>query len=234
MFGLNAHEINSIVFTSLTSALITGVIVYLIQKSIENSFNKKMEEFRASIQYTFFEQQTKFTRTFQKKIETFEVLHQKLNLLGQSMNSLANLIKNEITASSQKKSEEYDKATETVSTSYLDFLHYYTENRLYLPDQSIETIEKISTKVGMLSMLIGLSGMISTAPLESVTWATSWANREIKKIDLDIKSINPKKPNVPLFIDQIIKEMKYQIEALEKHYKFTTMDDSTSISTRKF
>ena len=66
MFDLNTVDISTIVFTSLTSAVISGVVVYLIQKSIENSFIKKMEEFRASIQYSLFEQQTKFTKNYQK------------------------------------------------------------------------------------------------------------------------------------------------------------------------
>ncbi len=229
MFGLNTHDISTIIFTSLTSALITGVIVYLIQKSIDNSFTKKMEEFRASIQYTLFEQQTKFTRTYQKKIETLELLNGKMILLWKNLNSLAILIKNNISASSITKKDaekEYDAATEIVSSSYLDFLHFYTENRLYLPDQSIKEIEEITKKVGGLCILINFSYLIHGSPPELI----SWANDGIKRFGLNIKKINAKKPNVILFINQILEEMKNQKEVLEKHYKYMAMDANGNIS----
>ncbi|MBN8579755.1 MAG: hypothetical protein J0L96_03720 [Anaerolineae bacterium] len=228
MFGLDPHDINTILFTSLTSAIVTGVVVYLIQKSIENSFNKRLEEFRANIQYTLFEQQTKFTRTYQKKIETLEALHQKIFLFLKNSHKLAEVTKNILSASPGKGKErnaEIDEATEKVSAAYFDYLHFYAENRLFLPDKSIEVIEGINLKLGILFLFLTLSYGIHLAPPNII----SWANQGIKDFDINIKKINPKKINASSFIDQIMEEIIDQEEIFEEHYKSIVMDNGKSI-----
>jgi len=42
------NPINLMLHTVVANAIVTGIIVYLIQKRIERTYTKQMEEFRAS------------------------------------------------------------------------------------------------------------------------------------------------------------------------------------------
>ena len=76
------NPITLMLLTVVANALVTGIIVYLIQKKIEHAYTKQMEEFKASIQYSLFEQQTRFTRIHEKRAETLETLYQKFSLFA--------------------------------------------------------------------------------------------------------------------------------------------------------
>src|SRR3972149_615711 len=70
------------IVTVLANAIVTGIIVYLIQKRIESSYTKKLEEFRARLQLSNFEQQTKFAKIHAKRVEALENLYQKFVIVS--------------------------------------------------------------------------------------------------------------------------------------------------------
>src|SRR5687767_2658400 len=65
---------------AIVTAIITGTFVFLIQKRIENSYNEKLEKFKAELQSSYFEHQTKFVSTHAKRVETLQTLYKKLVL----------------------------------------------------------------------------------------------------------------------------------------------------------
>src|SRR6266540_2226555 len=76
---MNPTEI--ILLTALVNIIITGLIsgvaVYRIQRKIDSSFASKLEKFRAGLQYSNFEQQTKFAATYPKRVEALQALYEK-------------------------------------------------------------------------------------------------------------------------------------------------------------
>ncbi len=79
------NTITTVVVTVLANAIVTGIIVYFLQKKIEHSFARKMEEFKASIQYSIFEQQTKFKMIHEKRVEALESLCGKYKVFCEAM-----------------------------------------------------------------------------------------------------------------------------------------------------
>ncbi len=126
------------ILTVLANAIVTGIIVYLIQKKIENSFAKKMEEFKSSLQYSNFEQQTKFARIHEKRTETLETLHQKFALFANTCEKMIHA----------KDIEQQAN----VMGKLIDFWQYFLANRLFIPD-SLEA--EIGKTFGDAVMLIG-------------------------------------------------------------------------------
>ena len=69
--------VTTIIVTVLGNAVVTGVIVFLFQKRTENSFARKLEEFKAHLAYSNFEQQQRFSAMHPKRVETLEILYKK-------------------------------------------------------------------------------------------------------------------------------------------------------------
>jgi hypothetical protein len=67
----------------MISSIVTNLIFYRKQKDIELSFAKKLDEFKANLQKSLLEHQTKFVRNHQKRIEALESLHSKYILFEQ-------------------------------------------------------------------------------------------------------------------------------------------------------
>jgi hypothetical protein len=126
------NPITLMILTVLANATITGIIGYFIQKKIENSFAKKIEEFRASLQYSIFEQQTKFAKIHPKRVEILENLHQKFILFADTCGKMMH--------------ERDIKQQVDVTGKLIGFWEYFVANRLFMPDSLESEIEKIFTE----------------------------------------------------------------------------------------
>src|SRR5258705_9572997 len=120
------------IITIAANAIITGIIVYTIQKKIENALAKRMEEFKINLQYSLFEQQTKFKRIHEKRVETLETLYQKFTVFRLELVrilydavSACKLSGNQLTIN--------DKEIKECTKKLDDFNHYFINSRLYLP-----------------------------------------------------------------------------------------------------
>jgi len=117
------------ILTVVANAIVTGIIVYLIQKKIESSFAKQMEEFKASLQYSNFEQQTKFVKSHEKRTEIIVTLHQKFSLFARACETMIHA--------------RDIKQQALVMEKLSDFWRYFLANRLFLPDSFEAEIWKI-------------------------------------------------------------------------------------------
>jgi hypothetical protein len=140
--------ITLLVVTVVANALVTGVIVYTIQKSIESSYTKKIDDHRAVLQLNNFEQQTKFSNIYAKRLETLESVYRKYLSFA---DSLAKLI-SEIEVAPEFRSVSYEEMT----TKFHDVRDYFVENTIFLSDNAQHIIFKTIYESGNLQAVVGL------------------------------------------------------------------------------
>ena len=209
MFDLNTVDISTIVFTSLTSAVISGVVVYLIQKSIENSFIKKMEEFRASIQYSLFEQQTKFTKNYQKSTETILIFHQQLVVLRSDFDSYINLYKKiEETKKSSKNNILLNEQLDKLYKDWSDLHQLKDKNSIHLTQELSMKISELTTKVNLFLLYLSSTQISKKAP--EIIQPFVGINK-ILKIDMSesaFQNTNELHQQIKTNIDQLVNELE--------------------------
>lgn len=111
----------------IVTGLIGGVVVYRIQKKIDDGFQRSA-----------FEHQTKFAINHAKTVETLQTLYKKLSDYNEDFRYL---IDRSSRYYNSKSDETITKADcEKVFEKLVDFRTYYWNNRLFLPDDIAEKI----------------------------------------------------------------------------------------------
>tara|TARA_B110000046_G_C12799648_1_gene316643 strand:- start:88 stop:663 length:576 start_codon:yes stop_codon:yes gene_type:complete len=114
---------------------IFAIAAFFIQKLIEKSANKRLEEFKSTLSLL----QSKQTSLHNKRLEIIEELYNKLVELNNAMAILTNPLKQ-----TNKDFEEYEKElTENASSNYNSFNSFYQKNKIYFKENTNEIIDEI-------------------------------------------------------------------------------------------
>jgi hypothetical protein len=205
------------IIDAIISGLVGGIVIYVIQKRIENSFAQKLEQFKAQLQYSNFELQTRFTETFGKRVKALEILYQKL-LDFQSIyfDTYMSIQFPEFPPKKVMATREGDKNDKFFLANCLDGLWTcYDENRLFLTSEALQETSDIFVKVVWLTELMSQSIWLINSP----SLGASKINEAIKISELNIPEINIEEPNRDKFLDELIHAMIVQVERMEKLYK---------------
>jgi hypothetical protein len=160
-----------IIFTALTNAVVSGILIYYLQKRTESLFAEELEEFKSTLQMSLekfksnlqmsleefkanlqkssFEHQTKFSLVHAKRVETLQTLYKKTVLfsedflyLTRQVGRFSDFVGNKI----DTNESDYERLAEKL----LDFKVFFIENRLFLPDEIIKKIESIYEAMALL------------------------------------------------------------------------------------
>ncbi len=216
MFGLNTHDISTIIFTSLTSALITGVVVYLIQKSIENSFTKKLEEFRARLELSVFQKQTKFTKNYQESTKTILDFHQKLVTIRNDFDNYVILYKK---AKNEKKSSGnkavINKQVDKIDHDLSDLINFKDKNNIHLSQELSMKTDELAAKITLFFVYLSTAQISKNKP-EIIQHIVGM--NEILKIDISESAFQ----NITDLHQQIISNINQLIDEFENLYRDIT------------
>jgi hypothetical protein len=112
------------------SSIVSTLIFYRVQKKTELSFAKKLEEFRANLQYSNFEQQTKFARLHAKRMEVLETWFQKFREFEDALNAGISALRDDMENGTNTGFAEKEKLS---SAKFTEFWKYYEANILFIP-----------------------------------------------------------------------------------------------------
>jgi len=203
----------------LLNALVVGVVVYFIQKKIESSFTKKMEQFRANLQLSNFEQQTKFARSLERRAETLETLCQKYKVFSETTEKRLDEVFRFYIFHSQETGNVFDEIDFEIPFQELeDFWKDFGNNRHFLSDDIIEGIENIYHNSYQI-LLIAIVAIQSdnTQTQEHKDFKT--VNEMIQSSRLKINRIVSKTLNIELFLKDVKEEANNQVLEIESLYK---------------
>ncbi len=208
----------TLVLTILANAIVTGIIVYVFQKRIENSFARSMEEFKAEIQLSVFEQQIKFTRNYEKMVDTLETLCRHY---GDFAESLQNQIgeAGKFYSHPRKKGNPLDNLDLSHAFDKLDvFWRYFETNRFYLPNEIVKEISNVYhnsfTILGLVAFALVAD---NTHPHGQKNFVA--VNSGISSSKLRITNVSSETPNIKLFLDETKEEVNDRVQHLEDLYK---------------
>ena len=194
--------VTTIIVTVLANAVVTGIIVYFVQK-----------KFEVRLQKSLFEYQTRFSKTYQDRVETLANLYQKFTVYRIDFSHMVE--------EGSKLGYRPEKLSEAVSTlieenrrKYEDFTKFYENNRLYLSDSTCAQVDGIITRHGLMDMTIF---MFSDRIPEGFIKV---ANQAIRTLNFEVETSSDfERPDFLSLIWQIEKEVQSQAKNLEKLYR---------------
>ena len=131
------------ILTVLANAIVTGIIVYRLQKKMEITYAKQMEEFRANLQYSIFEQQTKFAYIHAKRVEALETLYSKFAIFGETVTHLIVKMEHSVQKLPEKNPVNLREIENELGLKYQDFTAYFMSIRLFLPEDFVEAVHNV-------------------------------------------------------------------------------------------
>src|SRR5574341_214600 len=133
------------IFNIIMSGLIGGIVIYTLQKKID-----------ATIQKSLFEHQTKFTRSYEKTVETLENLCKKLAVCARGFREMA--VQAVSFYQDIRKELNVDVAYyENNRLQLEDFFNYLEENRYALPGKLVHQITSIYINVNNLHQALPIA-----------------------------------------------------------------------------
>ena len=115
------------IFNIVFTALVGGIVIYIIQKKID-----------ATIQKSLFEHQTRFTLGHTKAVETLEHLYKKFVVFNGVVNESIMLRRR-----SGRDDRQWQEKSDQAEVLLREFESYYKNNRLFLPGEISESINDI-------------------------------------------------------------------------------------------
>ena len=112
--------------TALTNALIFGIFIHYYQKKTESMFAKELEQFKVQLQYSNFEEQTKFAQLHTKRVEVLETLFQKFDTLTELLHWWTLEVSSESPMELKLNADNNHKHYVDVSEKLKDFSDYLT------------------------------------------------------------------------------------------------------------
>ena len=208
------NPVELMLLTVLANAIVTGIIVYLIQKRIERSYTMQMEEFKANLQYSNFEQQTKYKEIYTKRVKALEDIFQKFAAYKTALQRFAIDTKQHIRSKKKYEPSEYEALRDDVMTKLRDFKDFYEKSRLFLSDDAHELIIETLVVVIPLQLVIleiARDLLIITVPDMLVNFLV-WLEDIVKFEDVDLN--NPK-----VLLDTLSAELSRLAAELEVLYE---------------
>ena len=110
----------------LINLVVTGILLYVFQRMIDERSAKRLEKFKAELQSTTFEKEIKFSKLHETRMQVLAELYKRVSRIDKQLLSL-------------KINIEFDKDVqdeiEKFNVSIDDFQAYFDENRLSLPER---------------------------------------------------------------------------------------------------
>ena len=138
------------IFNIVFTALVGGIVIYVVQKKID-----------AAIQKSLFEYQTKFLRTYPKTLEILEALHKKFGLF---INAFIVTI---------REGNDLEVTYQDASEKLKAFRDFCDSNRLYLTPDLMDELNSIYQR--SFSVLIFCHEFIKSIDYLAPTWVDHWA-----------------------------------------------------------
>lgn len=111
----------------LVNLLLTGVLLYVFQKIIDERSNKRMEKFKTELKLTAFEEETKFSKLHEERMQILLGIHKRILLVKRNLYAM------QLELEGDRFDEKIKKIISDFDESLADFRLYYEENQLYLP-----------------------------------------------------------------------------------------------------
>ena len=206
-------EMFKITLTALVSAIFTGIFIFTAQKFIEKSFAKKMEEFKSELEFYVFQQQTKFSKSYEKGSSAFENIRNQLVEIRNSFEKYKimhrDFLSNKTTFITNKS---LDEQTEKIERLIDDFRNSIIKNRIHIPPKVTKSLDKILFKINYLGLHLVSDAFLNTNQ-EYIKW--------LKKGETYFKirrHKNEAKSAIELHA-KAISEIDADIDLLEKIYR---------------
>jgi hypothetical protein len=120
--------------------VLTGILLYVFQRVIDERSAKRLERFRTELQSNAFEKEAKFSKLHDKRAEVIQEIYQKI--VG-AIQALV-VLKNRVETTKPKPKEVQDSAKE-LDEIIFGLISYFNQNQLYLP-------EALYVKVNLLTL----------------------------------------------------------------------------------
>jgi hypothetical protein len=194
----------------VVSSIVSNLIFYRYQKKIDDLYNKQMEEFRKRLEYVNYEKQIKFTKNYERTVETLDILYKKFVDFSVGFSYI--LRKIEIHENIYKINfHEYKLNSQKLE----EFKQCFLKNRQYIPSEVQDGIKEIYFAASVLHLLMAL--LFNNATILTPEHF-EYANNYIQRF-AEIDTINARKPEYSKIIVQMDKEMNGLSEKLETLYK---------------
>jgi hypothetical protein len=202
--------IGLMLLTVAVNALVTGVLLFIFQKRFESRYAKRQ-----------FEDQVKFQRMHEKRVEALENLHKKLSDYTQSLVEAPLFIRIKLrhTSKSNPGFEITERVMSTVE-KWKEFIEYFESSIKFLPDIIERQIGDMVNEASDLHMLF--LSLIAEHELDDAL-DPGWVN-EITA-GFITKSIVQDRKTVDALLDSIHKEMIIKTKQLEHIYKSVAHTD---------
>jgi hypothetical protein len=125
--------------TAIFTTTFTGIVVYFLQKRIENKFARSLFEF-----------QKKFSINHEKEIETLKLLYQKFLVLSKEFRNLSRRILNS-SHDIKESQEEIEEAIENFWQEMNSYDEYFMENRIFLPNDTARKVASLGKNILFLA-----------------------------------------------------------------------------------
>jgi hypothetical protein len=112
----------------LVNLILTGVLLYVFQRVIDERSARRLEEFKAELKSTAFERETKFSKLHEKRLQVLAELYRKLSHVNSNLSAM------KLTAESGIPDDHMKLLIDDFNKAIDEFSAYLSENRLYLPD----------------------------------------------------------------------------------------------------
>jgi hypothetical protein len=154
------ETITTIIVTAFLNLAISTGVFLRVQKNIELSFAKQLEEFRVTLQKSLAEHQIKFSTTYPKTLEVLQGFFEEFQAAAIAFNILCQ----EPSPDERDKQKTYPRyeleKNDTYQSLIIDCSVYFYNNRHYLADSIaseietiLETASKLGTSLVILTML---------------------------------------------------------------------------------
>jgi len=138
----------------LLNIVVTGILLYVFQKVIDERAAKRLAGFEANLQSAAFERETRFVKLHDRQAKVIAELYKGLVRIQSSLRSFAHAMDSDVL--SHTKGEKDKVAKESVDA----FWDYFQDHRIYLPESLGKRIEKFH-KQSMLAYTKLISADIS-------------------------------------------------------------------------
>jgi hypothetical protein len=198
-------------YLTLFTIAVNTLITYFLLNRQERRLSEKA-----------FQQQIKFQRTHEKRVETLENIYQKFQAFGKAArHELWNLMGNESRGKPiefTKEDVEYLKDFNVGRDELDECRNYFKKNRLYLTESTAEEIDKIINKAyftyGMVSMVSKSGDMLDRRDA-----LINFLNERIEEEGYNIHKMDPENPNLLILLSELALYTSTFTERLETLYR---------------
>jgi hypothetical protein len=197
------------IFNVVFTALVGGIVVYVIQKKID-----------ASIQKSLFEHQTKFSAIHAKRVETLENLYRKFYVFEEAFVQLILQATNYRLAgsgSAEKLNLDALNKIEEYHSSLDECEEYYRNNHMFLSTEMASTVSKLILRARMTTILRAM--MIRIIENNNEPTLIDSFNVIAKGLDFSLYQLNLEKPDYDAALYQMLVTMKNDANILESFYR---------------